>query len=112
MITNHSGFPNPPAHDVEVCRRRLAAMTHKCSVWERVRILKFLYTITHNKAMLTILKSKKLWITVGVAALTSLLSGLGFAPETVGQIINLAMTYLIGQSVVDSALVIKGEKKS
>ena len=57
--------------------------------------------------MMTKLKSRKLWVTVAVAALMALGQGLGLDPELLDKLLQMGMTYVGGQAVVDAAAALK-----
>lgn len=53
------------------------------------------------------LKSRKLWVAVGMAALATLLSGLGVEDKLVEQLIDLAQVYILGEAGVDVMRLLK-----
>ena len=80
------------------------------NIFQKAKWLLYLNKISKDKTMIEKLKSRKLWITVGVAALTTLLSNLGISSELINEIINLAMTYVVVQGTVDATTILKKEK--
>lgn len=69
--------------------------------WDKLKLWRAL----KDKDMLNKLKSRKLWVTVAVAALSALLSGLGFENDLIEKIVNMGMTYVAAQGLVDVAAI-------
>ena len=80
------------------------------NIFQKAKWLLYINKLTKDKTMVEKLKSRKLWVTVGITALTTLLDGLGIAPDFIEQIMHLAMTYLVAQGAVDTATVVQKKK--
>lgn len=74
----------------------------KVSGIEKIRLLFFLRNLTKDKAMIEKLKSRKLWVAVGGAAVVALLNGLGLSEDMTTKLVVLLSTYIGGQSLVDA----------
>ena len=71
----------------------------RLSLWDKLK----LWRAVKDKDMLNKLKSRKLWVAVGTAAVSTLLSGLGFDADLIEKIMTLAMTYIGAQGLADAA---------
>lgn len=49
------------------------------------------------------LKSRKLWVTIGGAALAALADEMGWDRETIFAIAGMVASYVVGQGIVDKA---------
>jgi hypothetical protein len=85
----------------------LPAIPAKLSVWDKLTLLTQTRTILKDKRMIEKLKSRKLWVTVGVGALATILNALGVDQVYIGKLISLAMTYVGAQAVVDTVTAAK-----
>lgn len=108
MATPHPIHPHP--HDEAACKRRLAELQQGLSLWDKFKIYRAIRKLFTNPIMKEKLLSRKLWITVLAAALTTLAAQLGLDPELAAKIIaGLVGTYLVGQSAVDVTKEIKAD---
>jgi hypothetical protein len=79
----------------------------KLSLWQKIKLARLVNKLLNDDKMIEALKSKKLWVTVLGTALITLGTQLGFEAEQVNQVVNLLMTYLIGQSAIDTVIASK-----
>lgn len=79
----------------------------RLSLWDKIKLWRALKTMD-----LTKLKSRKLWIAAGVAAVSVILNGLGFSQQLIDQLVNLALGYLAAQGAVDVATALKPQAAS
>lgn len=73
----------------------------RLTLWDKLKLWRAL----KDKDMLNKLKSRKLWVTVAVAALSALLAGLGFDADLIDKIVSMGMTYVAAQGLVDVAAI-------
>lgn len=64
----------------------------------------------YHGCMVSKLKSRKLWATVIVSAITALAEQLGLPSEAVENLVNIGIAYLISQGGVDAISALKGGK--
>lgn len=73
------------------------------SLWDKLRLARFVNNLRNDKAMLEKLKSRKLWVAVLGSALVALGSQLGLPEELTLKVAGLLGVYIIGESAVDFA---------
>jgi hypothetical protein len=107
-ISDHLRFRNTPlnarrALDVATGAPIPPKLSGPLSLWDKLFLAKDISNLITDKAMLEKLKSRKLWITVGFAALTTLLNALGVDQAFIAKLIGFGMTYVGAQGAVDVA---------
>lgn len=82
----------------------------KLSVWSKLKVLLFIKKLVSDPTMLNKLKSRKLWVSVGAAALAALGTQLGLDPATVTTAVTVLVAYVGGESLVDAARAHSGKE--
>lgn len=80
--------------------RRKRTETNKPRPFPKIR-LAALATRAYLQMDFTKLKSRKLWIAVGTAAIVALLTGIGVSEDVTTKLVALASSYVIGQGIAD-----------
>jgi len=93
-----TGAPIPPAIPASV------------SAIEKIKLANDIRKLLNNNTMINKLKSRKLWFTVALTALTTLLNGLGVDQEIIGKLLSFGMSYLAAQGLVDAVAAAKTPK--